>query len=125
MKTLEQQKIQVEAEIAVAEATRKGLELDLDVVAGLIRRGVSFDRKLITFLVQYAKAGDVGEYLKNLLTKMAELSVEDEGAVTRINSAIKRATKAFDDFQERSVTPPPRLSAKGRGNQHRQRVNNC
>jgi anaerobic ribonucleoside-triphosphate reductase len=51
-------------------------------------------------LQQFAKAGDVGEYLKNLLSKKNEISVEDEEAVSKINNAIKRAIKAFDDFEE-------------------------
>lgn len=97
--TLRAKKVQVEAEIAVAEAAKRNMALDLDVAVNLIGRNVKFDRKFLAFLEQYAKAGDVSEYLKNLLTKKGELTVENEEALSKINGAIKRANKAFDDFQ--------------------------
>lgn len=99
---LRTKKVQVEAEIAIAEAAKKGLELDQDVVAGLISHNVRFDRKFLTFLEQYAKAGDVEDYLKNLLAKKGELTAEDEEKVIKINNAVKRAIKALDDFQDQT-----------------------
>jgi hypothetical protein len=100
--SLQSKKIKVDAQIAAAAAKERGLNLDIDVVAGLIGRSVKFDRKFLTFLQQFATAGDVGEYLKNLLSKKNEISVEDEEAVSKINNAIKRGIKAFDEFQEHS-----------------------
>ena len=54
--TLRAEKIKVEAKIAVAEAAKRNMALDLEVVAKLIGRNVKFDRKFLTFLEQYAKA---------------------------------------------------------------------
>jgi hypothetical protein len=99
--TLQAKKVQVETEIAIATAKEKGLELDQEVVAGLISRSVKFDRKFLTFLQQYAKASDVNEFLQKMLAKKGELAPEDEEAVTKINSAIKRSIKAFEDFQKK------------------------
>jgi hypothetical protein len=98
---LRAKKVQVDAEIAVAEAARRGLALDLGVVTELIGRGVKFDRKFLSFLQQYGKGGDPNEFLRNLLTKKGELTAEDEEAVAKINSAISRGVRAFDAFPDR------------------------
>jgi hypothetical protein len=99
--SLHAKKVQVEAEIALDGAAKKGLTLDLDVVTGLIDRGVKFDRKFLSFIQQYAKGNDPNEYLQNMLAKKSELTAEDEEEVAKFNNAIKRGTKAIDDFQDR------------------------
>jgi hypothetical protein len=86
---------------AIAEAKEKGLALDQTVVEALVARGERFDRKKMTFLEQYSKAGkDPNEYLRELFAQRIMLTPEDEGKVTGFNKVVRRANSIFKDFPE-------------------------
>jgi hypothetical protein len=86
---LQEEKVLLEAKIAVAAAKTIGLDLDPEVVAGLIKRNVKFDRSYLTFLQKFAENGDVGQYLKDQLAKKGALSVADEETVNKSTAPSK------------------------------------
>lgn len=90
-------RIRLLVETALADGKERNMNLDEDLVAGLVARNEPFDRKKMSFLEQYARAGkDPNEYLRELLDKRTLLTPENERKVTDLHKTVKRAIKAMN-----------------------------
>ena len=66
-KELLEKRIRTEAEIIVANARKKGVVLDLELVVECLKSRVKFDRSMMSFLVKLQAAGkDCNDYLRDL-----------------------------------------------------------
>jgi hypothetical protein len=100
--TLEQQKVRVEAKIAVAKAKDKGLDLDAELMEKLYGLGDKIDKGGLRFLVELNKAGtDPNAHIQSLVEKRIANPLADEKKVKRFGTQVKNLTEVLDIFLKR------------------------
>lgn len=100
--TLEQQKIRVEAKIAIAKAKDKGLDLDAELMEKLYGLGDKIDKGRLSVLIELKKAGmDPNAHIQNLVEQRTANPLADEKRVKRFGTQAKSLIEVLDIFLKR------------------------
>lgn len=100
--TLEQQKVRVDAKIAIAKAKEKGLDLDAELMEKLYGLGDKIDKSRLSVLVELNKAGtDPNAHIQSLVEQRIANPLADEKRAKRFGTQAKNLIEVFDIFLKR------------------------
>jgi hypothetical protein len=100
--TLEQQKVRVEAKIAVAKAKDKGLDLDAELMEKLYGLGDKLDKGRLSVLIELKKAGmNPNAHLQSLVEQRTANPLADEKRVKRFGTQANNLIELLDIFRKR------------------------
>jgi hypothetical protein len=100
--TLTQEKVRVDAKIAVAKAKDKGLDLDAELMEKLYGLGEKIDKGRLRFLIELQKAGtNPNTHIQGLVEKRIETPLADEKRAKRFGTQAKNLIEVLDILLER------------------------
>lgn len=112
-KELLEKRIRTEAEIIVANARKKGVVLDLELVVECLKSRVKFDRGMMSFLVKLQAAGkDCNDYLRDLKAERERRPLDEIKKAKNLARLVKNTIESIEVyFKWPDLKPPPDVEA--------------